>query len=234
LLALNQARDAELKVLAALKNRVGTHQQSIKHYDGYIKDRRESWKELGDYHESNLQSMRKTAAGVEVAMMLLEMGKNIRSLIKTGTSAMSASGKALEELNKEAMKEVGELVKLPIEPLVKNKIISWLKNSQNKPLAFLGTLGELQEKYNSLSDWCHIIAQVKTGTSLTDAVKMEIGQDLEERIKAIDTAGAKSIKQAQDEQDALRAKCVEIEKLIKECEARIKAKQEEARKLPLK
>jgi hypothetical protein len=231
LLSLNQARDAVLKVWGGLKNDVGRLEKSIKVYDDLIKGSRETTQQVINQLERNLNSIRKLAIKVDVAKFFVDMGRTLGTLVGIGYKAIKASGEALKELNKEALHEAVHLATDPLEK-VTVKAVSTLKDRDRKPLAFLGILADSYEKMTSPSFWAYTIVQKAEGKSWSDAVTTEIGDDIEERIKWVVAQGAKNINQLQADQNAQRARLAEKQPLIRECEARLKWHEQQARELP--
>jgi len=232
LLGLQATRDGDLKLRAGLVNELERANNRIKIYDQRIKGEIEGTKEAVEVLEKNLHEMRNWATGVDAAAFLAKMGVTLGKLSSIASKASSATGEALEKLNEEAMKEAIELAK---EPLQEGgvKAVSKLKERASKRGAVMGILAESWEKMTSPSFWAQTYVEMTdNGRTWSQAVTMEIGQSIEERIKLVVRNGANAIQKLQAERATVKNQLTETQRLIQEHEARIKRSEQEASQLP--
>jgi hypothetical protein len=227
---LKQSRDTELAVRTALENSSINNEKLIKLYEEQIKNYIEMTKRIVGSLDNDLRGMTNLAAGVDAAKTIAEMGADLGKIAKLGAEATKATGKALADINKEALHEVGKLVRGPLEDGTA-KAVSSLKENDSAPLAFFGILGESWDKMTSPSFWSQTAIELKSGKSWSDAVTMEVGDDLKESREAVLKDAAEYVKKLRSFQAASKARIAENQILIRECDARFKFNEEQARKL---
>jgi hypothetical protein len=237
LASLAQARNGELKVRAALVEEVARREKSVKVYDELIKGFVETLKQVVGTLKENKEGMKKWGEGVDVAAKLAQMGVDLGGLCQTGYKAAKASGEELAKLNKEALKEAVDLTKEPLQDQA-IKAAGTLKERDNTAVAFVGIVADSWDKMTSPSFWANTYTQAMPrsmggeGKSWSEAVTMEVGEDIDNRIKSVIADGAKHIRTLQADQAKVRQRLTETQKLIKECDARAKMFEDQASKLP--
>lgn len=232
LLALNEARNAELQLCTGLTNQVQRLQRSIKLYDELIQSNVQSTKRIVDDLKKNLAGMKKWGDGVDAVAMLTQMGVSLGKIAKTGQAATKASGAALKKLNDEAAKEAVGIATGPLKGEAL-KAAGKLKKQDSTAVAIIGILADSWNKMTSPSFWAHTYVQMtENGKSWSDAVTMEIGDDIKQRIQQVVANSAKHIKKLQAKQQALKAELAAIGGLAKGCRARIQAYEKAAAAFP--
>lgn len=228
LLKLNDARNAEAQALKVLDNEVTRLEARVKLYDSLIKGEVEFTKSLVAQLKANLAGMKKWADGVDAVAMLTQMGVNLGSVAKSGAAATKASGEALTKLNQKALKDASGVVTGPIAPLLAKATQQW-KTDDNAALATIGILLDSWNKMTSPSFWAHTYVQMtENGKSWSEAVTMDIGDDIKQRIKEVVARSADNIKKFQAHKKAAEASLTVTQGMIKGSSARIKAYEKSA------
>ena len=144
--------------------------------------------------------------------------------------ATKLSGVALEKMNEELTKDV---LKPPADQPrdVGIKFTGELRERSDSPLGYVGELAKSWEKMTAPSFWANTFVQMtENGKSWSDAVAMDVGDDIQLRMKEVVADGMKQVQKL--EQKMAEAKGMEAanQKYISECEARIKWCEQEALK----
>lgn len=226
---LHIARNADLNLIDVLRNEAARLQGKITLFDELMADDAESTKAIVKELEKNLRGMKNWAEGVDAVAALTQMGASLHKLSKDGLKAATVASKTLEESHKALIKEGASLIVKDAAQSEAMKTLASIKNSAAPILAGIGTIVDSWSKMTSPSFWAQTYVQmVHNKKSWSDAVSMEIGADIEEQRQQAIATGNKTQARLKKIQNDFRAQLAEVQKQIKETEARMKANEREA------
>jgi len=111
------------------------------------------------------------------------------------------------------------------------KFTGELRERSDSPLGYVGEMAKSWGKMTAPSFWANTFVQMtENGKSWSDVVAMDVGDDIQLRMKEVVADGMKQVQKL--EQKMAEAKGMEAanQKYISECEARIKWCEQEALK----
>lgn len=230
---LRKMRDAAGKLLDALGKEDQRTQRRIKVYSDLIVDNRKSTLEVVGQLKKTLADMKGWADGVDAAATVAQITASLTQICAKGMQATKLSGAALEEMNKELTKDV---LMLPVDQLKDAGIKSagQLKERADSPLVYVGIVANSWEKMMAPSFWANTFVQItQNGKSWSDAVAMDVGDDIQERIKSVVAEGMIQVQKLEQQLASARTQQAENRTLTAECQARIKWCEQEATKFAL-
>ena len=84
----------------------------------------------------------------------------------------------------------------------------------------------------SPSFWANAVVQMKEGKTWSEAMTREVGADIKERIKMVETSHDLQIHQLHDAQRRIKTQMETRSRLVKECEQRLKDLAAQIKALP--
>ena len=231
---LRKMRDAAGKLLDALEKEDQRTQRRIKVYSELIADNRKSTIEIVGQLKKTLADMKGWADGVDAAATVAQITVSLTQICAKGMQATKLSGVALEEMNKELTKDV---LMLPADQLKDAgiKLAGQLKERADSPLAYIGVVANSWEKMMAPSFWANTFVQItQNGKSWSDAVAMDVGEDIQERIKSVVAEGMIQVQKLEQQLASARNQQAENRTLTAECQARIKWCEQEAGKFAVR
>lgn len=227
---LRKMRDAAGKLLDVLEKEDQRTQRRIKVYSELIVDNRKSTIEVVGELKKTLADMKGWADGVDAAATVAHITASMTQICAKGMQATKLSGATLEEMNKELTKDV---LMLPADQLkdVGIKVTGQLKERADSPLGYIGIVANSWEKMMAPSFWANTFVQItQNGKSWSDAVAMDVGEDIQERIKSVVAEGMNQVQRLDQQLASARSQQAENRTLTAECQARIKWCEQEATK----
>lgn len=227
---LRKTRDAAGKMLEALEKENQRAQRRVKIYSELIVDNRKSTIEIVGELKKTLADMKGWADGVDAAATVAQITVSITQICAKGMQASKLSGAALEEMNRELTKDV---LMMPADQLkdVGIKLTGQLKERADSALGYVGVVANSWEKMMAPSFWANTFVQItQNDKSWSDAVAMDVGEDIQERIKSVVAEGVRQVQKLEQQLASARSLQAENRKLTTECEARIKWFEQEAAK----
>ena len=228
---LRRGREAAQQLLATLKNEVARTQRRIKTYEELIEFNKKSAAEIVGELVKVKGDMKRWSDGVDTAATVAQITVSLGQLCAKGYQSTKLTGAALEKLNMELTKDV---VAMPVEQLrdVGIKLGGELRDRTDSPLGYLGVVFNSWEKMTSPSFWANTFVQVtQNKKSWSDAVAMDVGEDIDARIKEVVGNFQQQAQKLQQKLAEARTQQGENAKLLAECQTRIRWAEDEARKL---
>lgn len=229
---LQAERDAEVVLQKALNAEALRFKTRMQICDALSKAYVSSTQRIVDELRANKAAMKKWGEGVDVAKELATMGVNLGKLASTGAKASQAAGDALERLNKQAAKEATDMLTDPLKNQAV-KAAATLKDKKSWVSATVGILADSWDKMTSPSFWAHTYVQMtENGKSWSEAVTMDIGEDIDRRIKEYIQKCADDVGKLKPERKDVEKRLSEVQGFLGECAQRIKAVEANASELP--
>lgn len=208
---LNKDRDRCVKALPVIAEEKARVQRKVDALARIQADDDRFTAQIVTQLEGDLAGVKGVSQDVDVAAMLAQITVSLVKLSSLGLKAATASTEELAKINKESTKEV---IKLATDTPkdVGTKELGTLKSNSTKALSYVGTAADWWDKLTSPSWWGYTYAEHKyNGKTWTEAAKMEIGQDIEEKIKEVKDGLDKRRKETQAQQNVLKAQLADCD-----------------------
>lgn len=229
---LRAERDAEYGLYQALKEEASRLQEKRDVFDRLIRSHEENTSAVINELNGNIKGLEACANAQAAASFVISWSKGLVKLSRTAYQASTASGKALEELNKKALKQVADMHKKPLKK-AGLKTIAKLDESSSTPLAVIGILADSWVKMTSPSFWTNTYIQtMENGKSWSEAVQMKVGDDIRQQISEVTKNSAELTKKLTQRKRDIEAKIAENSMLVRDTEGRLKKIESEAAALP--
>jgi LysM domain len=206
----------------SLESQTAKLKEQIKIYDDLIKQNQEMNEQILKELEDSLKGMKKWSKGVDaaatVATGLLGMRKEIAKLGSLGKKAFGAKGEALKKIGKEVGDQVKDIMKDQSKDQAKEKAVKFVaehKESSNAIVALVGITADSFDKMTSPSFWAGTAVQLMDGKSWSEAVSTDITEEIEQRIKTVQTQAAQSMKELEAKRNQLAGQLQEAQKFGK-------------------
>jgi LysM domain len=219
---LRKMRDAAGAMLETLTREDDRSRRRVTVYNELIAGSRESTLEIVGELKRTLTDMKGWADGVDAVATVAQITASLTQICAKGVQATKLSGVALEKLNEELTKDV---LKLPADQLkdVGIKFTGELRERTDSPLGYIGVVANSWEKMTAPSFWANTFVQMtQNGKSWSEAAAMDVGEDIQERMKMVVADGMKQIQTLEQKLAEARGQAAQNQKFIAECQARIK------------
>ncbi|MEN1678586.1 MAG: LysM domain-containing protein [Planctomycetota bacterium] len=230
--ALHEDRDTQIKLLEVIDGEGARIDAKIKRYDQLIKSHQDATGKIVAQLNGDLKGMKKWGSGVDVAANLINLGRGLAKLGKTAYDASKASGEALKKINEEGLKQVIDMKKGQAKDLGVMAAKS-MKDNESQTAAAIGILADSYSKMTSPSFWANTWVQMtQNGKSWSEAVTMEVGDDIKQRIAEVKAQSNKLLKTLQDRKADEQSRKKQLPKDAAAAQQRIKLIEQEVAELP--
>ena len=172
--------------------------------------------------EADLASMKNWESGVDTAKALVDLAGPVKKLGEAGLKAATGGAKELARFVEEGRKLADDVKRDSDMDKAIGAAADALKDDENPAVAALGILADSYQKMTSPSFWANAIVQMKQGKSWSEAMTREVGADVRERIKMVETSHDKQIHQLHEAHRRIKTQMETRRRLWKECEQRLK------------
>ncbi|GGC73956.1 hypothetical protein GCM10011504_58980 [Siccirubricoccus deserti] len=215
LAAAKRLRTSLVEDLACAKKREAIIQE-------LIKDTRQNTEVILKELKANLNKMKRWGDGVDLTKNLIDIGSTLAKLTTIGLKAGRASASELKKLNEEAVKEAVDMLKGQRQDAAVKMAKSW-KDSASTALQYTSILADSWDKMTSPSFWANNWVQiVNNGKSWSEAVTMELGDDIKQRILEIETLSRRDLQKLEQQLKAQKTASDRLEDLLRQCDELIK------------
>jgi LysM repeat protein len=205
------------KVRCALEADTVRIRRKMQILDELIAMTRKSTADMTAELQRSARKLKTTAEMVDAVAGLTFMAQNLVKLASLGYKSLGASGKALEEINKQAAKDVLQSTGGRILDGAAAIAADTLSKRQNTALLAIAATADAWTKMNSLSFWAFTAIRLYQGKSWSQVVSRDIAEEFADRIRQVAADGAKQIAGLELQKNKLAAQLAENAKLAQAC-----------------
>ena len=228
-LLLYSLADVERNLAASLLKQADATSEAASVAMKRHKDATKEYNDIIAMLQKTAKDTKKMKDGVDIAWAIANLGRGLGKMAKLSRDASKASGKALEEINKQARGQAIDMMKGPVEGEAKKAGTKYLLDEKNDISMLgmvVGSISEAQDKMTSPSFWFHAYVQMKDGASWTDVVTDKWERDVKNKIYLVDKEKLfltkKLLVQAQDAVKSAKSMQDEAKKAIKRADDIVK------------
>jgi spore germination protein YaaH len=192
-------------------------------YDDLIKQNEEMNEQVIKELEDCLKGMKKWSKGVDaaaaVATGLAGMRKELMKLGTLGRKALSARGEELKKVAKEVAGVAKDIAQERGKDKAQEQALKFAadqKESSSTLVALAGFAAEAYDKISSPSFWAGTVVQLRDDKSWSEAVSTDITEEIEQRIKVLQTQSAQRVKQLEAKRNQLLGQLQQAQKVGKQ------------------
>lgn len=216
------AQAADAKHLAAVDVEIKRAQGQLATYDKVIAITGKITDETVRQLQAQKDKMVNAGSAADAAAMVASVAATLGGLCKTGAKAATATGKELEELNKEMLKGAASM---PRDGVMAGtaKALQTLSESSNDGVLFVRSMGVAYDKATSPSFWANAFSMLSQGKSWSEAAAAEVGAEVDELIERAKSNGEGQVHSLQALRKRVATHIAALQNERKQLEARMRS-----------